>query len=83
MSEIVPGKIKIAILEDFQSIVDGYIFRSSSDPAIEVVASTAHGEELAQILESQSVDLLLLDVQVPTSRSNDRPVALTLNRYEK
>jgi two-component system nitrate/nitrite response regulator NarL len=67
---IMGKKIKIAILDDHQGIIDGYMYRLSSDPDIEVVATMTYGEELDRILEEHYVDVLLLDVQVPTNASN-------------
>ena len=62
--------IKVAILEDHQSIVDGYLYRLNADPKIEVVTTVFFGEELEPALAKQPVDVLLLDVQVPTSEIN-------------
>jgi len=57
--------INVAILDDHQSIVDGYQFRLSSDSNIRVVATAGLGEELEPMLGSHPVDVLLLDVSVP------------------
>jgi DNA-binding NarL/FixJ family response regulator len=65
--------IKVAILEDHQSIVDGYLYRLNLDPKIEVVATVFFGEELEPALANTVVDVLLLDVQVPTSEVNSTP----------
>lgn len=67
-------KIRVAILEDHQSIVDGYIYRLGASPQIEVVASIAYGDELAPTLAAQpDIDVLILDVNVPTSAGNTNP----------
>ena len=65
--------IKVAILEDHQSIVDGYLYRLSAEPKIQVVATIFFGEELEPTLTQHQVDVLLLDVQVPTSELNSNP----------
>lgn len=65
--------IRVAILEDHQSTIDGYIHRLSEVPEIEVVATASFGEELEPMLEGHDVDVLLLDVSVPTSRDNANP----------
>ena len=65
--------LKVAILEDHQSIVDGYLYRLSEEPKIQVVATIFFGEELEPVLAHQDVDVLLLDVQVPTSETNPNP----------
>lgn len=66
-------QIRVAILDDHQSILDGYIFRLSKDPEISVVGTLSYGEALEPLLEQQGVDVLLLDVQVPTSPENSNP----------
>jgi DNA-binding NarL/FixJ family response regulator len=66
-------RLRVAILEDHQSIVDGYLYRLSADPKIEVVATIFYGEDLEPMLAQQEVDVLLLDVQVPTSETNSNP----------
>ncbi|MCJ7432975.1 MAG: response regulator transcription factor [Anaerolineales bacterium] len=65
--------IKVAILEDHQSVVDGYLYRLSAEPKIQVIATIFFGEELEPMLAQHQVDVLLLDVQVPTSASNPNP----------
>ncbi len=70
------SKIKVAILEDHLSIIDGYLFRLSKMPDIEVVATRTYGEELEGMLSDHPVDVLLLDINVPTSRENNNPFPL-------
>lgn len=64
------NKIRVAVLDDHQSILDGYCFRLSREPDIEVVATANYGEELEPLLEKYPVDVLLLDISVPTSADN-------------
>ena len=66
-------KIRVAILDDHQSIVDGYLYRLAGVPQIEVVATLAYGEELEPALAEHPTDVLLLDVNVPTSPENHNP----------
>ena len=66
-------KVRVAILDDHQSIVDGYIYRLSSTPQIEVVATATYGEELEPLLAKHRVDVLLLDLSVRTSPENPNP----------
>jgi len=66
-------KIRVIILDDHQGIVDGYMFRLSSAPDIEVVATASYGEDLEPTLAQHATDVLLLDVQVPTSLENRSP----------
>jgi two-component system, NarL family, nitrate/nitrite response regulator NarL len=63
-------KIRVAILDDHQSIVDGYSYRLSLVPEIEVVATGRYGEEVEFMLAQNRVDVLILDVVVPTSPAN-------------
>lgn len=67
------NKIRVTIMDDHQGIVDGYLYRLSQAPEIEVVATLAYGEELEPALKKQPVDVLILDVHVPVSPSNPNP----------
>jgi two-component system nitrate/nitrite response regulator NarL len=60
-------KIRVSILDDHQSIIDGYSFRLSTQPEIQVVATANYGDELEPMLARNPTDVLLLDVTVPTS----------------
>lgn len=66
-------EIKLAIFEDHQSIIDGYLYRLREDENIHVVATAAYGEELEQVLDTQSIDVLIMDVNVPTAADNQAP----------
>lgn len=66
-------KIRVTILDDHQSIVDGYLYRLSQVSEIEVVATLAYGDELEPALKEQPVDVLILDVHVPVSPKNPEP----------
>ena len=66
-------RIKVAILEDHLSIIDGYLFRLSRMPDIEVVATGTYGEDLQSMLDEHPVDVLLLDINIPTSLANNNP----------
>lgn len=66
-------KIRVAILDDHQGIIDGYLYRLGSAPDIEVVATILFGEDLEEKLAKHPVDVLLLDVQIPTSATNPNP----------
>lgn len=73
MIPLMKEKIRVAILDDHQSIIDGYIYRLDSASDIEVVATATYGEELEPLLADHEVDVLLLDVVVPTSSANANP----------
>lgn len=66
-------KVRVAILDDHQSIIDGYRYRLSSTPEIEVVATANFGEELETVLEKHPTDVLLLDLSVRTAPENPNP----------
>ncbi len=66
-------KIRVAILDDHISIVDGYVYRLEKDPQIEITAKMSYGDELETILQDRPADVLLLDVNVPTSSENLNP----------
>ena len=65
--------VRVAILDDHQSIIDGYIYRLDSTPGVEVVATATFGEELEPMLSKQPVDVLLLDLSVRISEENSNP----------
>jgi len=65
--------IRVTILDDHQSIIDGYLYRLSSSNNVEVVATISYGEELEPVLAAHPTDVLLLDVNVPTSGENPNP----------
>lgn len=65
--------IRVAILDDHQSIVDGYRFRLGSSRRVNIVAVMSYGEEIHPTMEKHSIDVLLLDIGVPTSESNPNP----------
>ena len=66
-------KIRVTILDDHQTIIDGYRFRLGKSSRVEVVAAIHTGEELYPTLEKHPTDVLLLDVNVPISAENPNP----------
>ncbi|HLF74408.1 MAG TPA: response regulator transcription factor [Anaerolineales bacterium] len=66
-------KVRVAILDDHQSIIDGYIYRLNNTPGLEVVATATYGEDLEPMLERHRIDVLLLDLSVRTSEENSNP----------
>ena len=66
-------KVRVSVLDDHQSVIDGYIYRLSGTPEIEVVATATYGEELEPLLHKHRVDVLLLDLSVRTSPENHNP----------
>ncbi len=66
-------KIRVTILDDHQTILDGYRFRLDNSPQVEVVMTLRYGEDLQAALEEYPTDVLILDVGVPTSKDNPNP----------
>lgn len=60
-------------MDDHQSIVDGYRYRLSQVPEIELVTTLGYGDDLEPALKEQPVDILILDVNVPVSPRNPNP----------
>ena len=65
--------LRVTILDDHQSVLDGYMYRLSNAPQIEVAATIMYGEELESTLKTYPTDILLLDVNVPTAADNPNP----------
>lgn len=67
------NKIRVAILEDHQNTIDGYLFRLKSHPQIEVAGVAMYGNELEPLLAAHPTDVLLLDLNVKVERNNSNP----------
>lgn len=64
------NKIRVAILDDHPITVEGYLSRLGKDPQIEITATMGFAELLEPVLQQSEVDVLILDVTVPTSPDN-------------
>lgn len=62
--------VRVAILDDHQSILDGFHYRLMDSKEINVIASATYGEDLFPLIRNNPVDVLLLDLSVPTSAEN-------------
>jgi DNA-binding NarL/FixJ family response regulator len=62
--------IKISIIEDHPSIVDGYSYRLASDSRIKICGIARFGDEILPMLEANPTDVVLLDIELPTSSTN-------------
>jgi two-component system, NarL family, response regulator DesR len=78
-------KIQVIIMDDHQSIVDGYLYRLGQVPEIEVVKTLEYGDDLEPTLKEHPVDVLILDVEVPASRDNENsyPILHTIPKVLK
>ena len=65
--------LTIAILDDHSITIDGYRARLAQDPTLHIAWTTAFGEDVLDRIDAQPVDVLILDVSVPTSASNPNP----------
>ncbi len=65
--------IRIAILDDHQPIIDGYLYRLDKTPDIKIVGTALSGLELEALLSRHPVDVLILDISVPISAENSNP----------
>lgn len=79
------SKIKVAILDDHQSIIDGYQFRLVKASNIHIVGTALTGHELEAILAHESVDVLLLDVSTPTEEkgANSYPILHKIAKFQE
>ena len=68
--------IRVAILDDHQSTLDGYAYRLDTYKNIEVVATARFANQLDKMLQKHAVDLLLLDVSVPIAEDDPNPFPL-------
>lgn len=67
------SKIRVAILDDHPITVEGYLSKLGKDPQIEVTATMSVADLLEPVLQKGEVDVLILDVSVPTSAENRNP----------
>jgi DNA-binding NarL/FixJ family response regulator len=63
-------KIRVTILDDHQSTIDGYVYRLGHVPELEIVATLRFGEDLGPSLESHPTDVLVLDFSLRISPEN-------------
>lgn len=73
-------KVRVAILDDHQSIIDGFTYRLNSTDGVDVIATALFGKELNSMLHENPVDVLLIDLSVRTSADdpNAYPVLRTI-----
>ena len=67
------SKIRVAILDDHQSIIDGFIYRLSMNPEVQIVGTATYGEDLSPMIDGKEVNVLLLDVSIPNSPEDHNP----------
>ncbi len=65
--------VTVAILDDHATIINGYLYEFEHTDHVKVVAAASYGEALEPLLNEHHVDVLLLDINVPTSPTNPNP----------
>jgi DNA-binding NarL/FixJ family response regulator len=77
--------INISILEDHQGVIDGYLYRLQNEGSMRVTGVALYGEELEPMLAEYPTDVLILDIDVPTSPTDptNYPVRLMIPRILK
>ncbi|MBX3003244.1 MAG: response regulator transcription factor [Anaerolineales bacterium] len=68
--------VRVAVLEDHLSTVDGYAYRFQDHPHVELVASASRGDQLFAMLAEHPIDVLILDASVPMTDSLQAPYPL-------
>ncbi|RYD97128.1 MAG: response regulator transcription factor [Sphingobacteriales bacterium] len=59
------AKIKIAITDDHQIVIDGLSAALRNFPHIEIVATATSGAAMMQLLKDTEIDLLITDIMMP------------------
>ncbi len=62
--------INLAILEDHQATIDGYIHRLEEYTNIKIAGTCLFSQCLKDLLKDRVVDMLILDINVPISEEN-------------
>ena len=71
-----PDKIRLTILESHQSVIDGYAFRLSMAPDIEIVAAIHYSNQLLPALAAHPADILILDFNICVSATEPQLVPI-------
>ncbi len=66
-------KIRVTLLDDHQSILDGYMYRLGRVKQIEVVDTVRFGNDLGPSLNKHPTDVLLLDISAPMAADDPTP----------
>ena len=57
--------IRLIIVEDHTSLIDGLQLLFKNDPEIEVIATALDGVELMEVLENKKAHVILTDISMP------------------
>jgi DNA-binding NarL/FixJ family response regulator len=76
MSSAPGSNIRILIVDDHPVVRAGLASMLATQPAIEVADSVSSGEEALDVLERQSLDIVLLDLRMPGMNGIDTLLAI-------
>lgn len=65
------SKIRIAIVDDHQIVIDGITSLLENNHNISIVATATSGLDMLQIMQSAKVDILLTDIMMPAINGQD------------
>lgn len=64
-------KIKVALVDDHQTVIDGLLSLLKGTDSVELVFSTTAPEEVLGLLQIHEVDILITDVMMPVLPGNE------------
>ena len=64
-------RVRVGILEDHQSVIDGYLYRLKDYSDIDIVFTINYGDALMPSLEAHPLDVLILDINTPLNADNN------------
>lgn len=70
-------KIKIMLVDDHQIVIDGISALLNKQKKLEVVAQANNGKEAIALLEKTTVDVILMDVEMPILNGCDATTIIT------
>lgn len=57
--------MKVLIADDHKIVVDGLVAILKSEPDIEIIGTASNGREALEILENNTIDIAILDINMP------------------
>lgn len=70
-------KIKIMLIDDHQIMIDGIKSLMNREQQLEVVATANNGKEALLLLENITVDIILMDIEMPLLNGYDTTILIT------
>lgn len=56
---------KLLLADDHRIVLDGLEFLLSADPTLQIVSTVENGQEVLDFIEKSSVDLVIMDINMP------------------